>query len=359
MSNAPLSSPQLQRLSLRIADLAPLARRMFSAVVENDPGALDDALEAGADCSRRLPGGSTALMLACSLGREQCAQILARRGGPLHLLSRDDSGANALHKAASWGQMACAQALLSQPGAASALLGSRDRQGRTPLMRAALRGDGPMALLLLEGSDPCAQDGDGSCALHLAAQSGEASAVEPLLALYPVDVRNALGETALHCACAFGRPHTAALLAFPGCELSLDFQGRTPLESLCSGAPTPAPEAIRSNPKDSKPDEIQCCKWLIARGADLSRQDANGMGPLDWACLMNKPALAFEIFDAIQAQGLDAKLLAERAGSRAESSNHGELAAELRRRLRSWLENQDLLACAQGAQGDSKDSSRL
>lgn len=345
MSDA-LPVPIAQLLSSRIDELAPLSRRLFTAAAEGDHEALADALAAGADCGKRLAGGSTALMIACSQGHAHCVRVLALHGGPSNLLARDHSGANALHKAASWGRLDCARALLEAHLDASALLASRDREGRTPFLRAASRGDAEILRLLMAGSDLSALDAHGACALHLAAQAGQIQAIEALLPFYPIDVRNGSGETPLHCACVCAQPQAAALLNFPGANDSLDGQGLTPLESLCSGAPSPQPEAAPSDPRGSVFNELECCRWLVSRGAKLAPKAGAQLGPLDWACVMGKTALALEVIQAANAQGLDVADLCERAWRHAHLANHRQLADSVARHGASWKESQALGAHA-------------
>jgi ankyrin repeat protein len=75
----------------------------------------------------------------------------------------------------------------------------RDRQGRTPLHAAALRGDlTEVERLIAAGADPSATDRNGFTPLHLAAQEGQLGAAQLLLdAGAEVDQRNKFGNTAL------------------------------------------------------------------------------------------------------------------------------------------------------------------
>src|SRR5689334_17597397 len=75
----------------------------------------------------------------------------------------------------------------------------RDRQGRTPLHTAALRGDlAEVEQLIAADAEPSAADNNGFTPLHLAAQEGHTGAVQALLdAGAEVDRRNRFGNTAL------------------------------------------------------------------------------------------------------------------------------------------------------------------
>ncbi|MFE3032898.1 ankyrin repeat domain-containing protein [Streptomyces canus] len=113
-------------------------------------------------------------------------------------------------------------------------LNVRDRQGRTPLHAAALRGDlAEVGQLIAAGADPSAADNNGFTPLHLAAQEGHAGAANALLdAGAEVDRRNRFGNTALFVAVfnSRGRGDIISLLRERGADpMAENASGQTPL----------------------------------------------------------------------------------------------------------------------------------
>ncbi|MFF3920174.1 ankyrin repeat domain-containing protein [Streptomyces sp. NPDC001852] len=111
---------------------------------------------------------------------------------------------------------------------------SRDRQGRTPLHAAALRGDlSGVEQLITAGADPNAADDNGFTPLHLAAQEGQLAAARLLLdAGAEVDRQNRFGNTALFVAVfnSRGRGDVISLLREHGADpMAINASGQTPL----------------------------------------------------------------------------------------------------------------------------------
>ncbi|MFF9024404.1 ankyrin repeat domain-containing protein [Streptomyces eurythermus] len=111
----------------------------------------------------------------------------------------------------------------------------RDRQWRTPLHAAALRGDvAEVEQLTTAGADPGSADGNGFTPLHLAAQEGHADAVQALLgAGAEVDRRNRFGNAALFVAVfnSRGRGDIISLLRECGADpMAENASGQTPLD---------------------------------------------------------------------------------------------------------------------------------
>lgn len=110
----------------------------------------------------------------------------------------------------------------------------RDRQGRTPLHTAALRGDlAEIERLIAAGADPSVGDNNGFTPLHLAAQEGQTDAARALLnGGAEVDKRNGFGNTALFVAVfnSRGRGDLIALLREHGADPAAENANRqTPL----------------------------------------------------------------------------------------------------------------------------------
>ena len=100
-----------------------------------------------------------------------------------------------LHAAAENGETEIIELLVSQ----GCLVDSRNREGLTPLMMAALY-DEPSAfqMLLQNGADPSLKDNDGLSPLHYAAKGGSTSIINNLLSLgIDIDSRTNAGVTPL------------------------------------------------------------------------------------------------------------------------------------------------------------------
>jgi uncharacterized protein len=110
----------------------------------------------------------------------------------------------------------------------------RDRQGRTPLHAAALRGDlSEVRKLIASGADPGAGDADGFTPLHLAAQELHVDAAAALLeAGADVNRRNRFGNGPLFVAVfnSRGRGEMIELLRSRGADPhAANSRGQTPV----------------------------------------------------------------------------------------------------------------------------------
>ena len=111
---------------------------------------------------------------------------------------------------------------------------ARDRQGRTALHAAALRGEpAEIERLIAAGAGPSAADNNGFTPLHLAAQEGQLAAARMLLdAGAEIDRRNRFGNTALFVAVfnSRGRGDLISLLREHGADpMAENASGQTPL----------------------------------------------------------------------------------------------------------------------------------
>ena len=125
------------------------------------------------------PPGNTALHIAVSSGREDIVERLvksiAKNGNPVDVLSRwNRNGNNPLHLGASLGSISMCRCIIGQY---NELLGSPNREGDTPLLRAIRYGKKDVFLFLYDMCEGNTAHGYfqkeyGETILHLAIESG-------------------------------------------------------------------------------------------------------------------------------------------------------------------------------------------
>ncbi len=173
-----------------------------------------------------------------------------------------------IHKAAGQGALERVTQLVASR---SELLNLRNQQGRTPLLKAVLARQWPVATFLIEkGADVNAQDGEGKTALLAAAFFGETGVVKLILARGGDAAGGAhlLGFTPLHLAARAGHKDIVELQLARGAPLEArDQEGRTPLATAAAQGQSAVLEA------------------LLARGASLEASDRKGSTPLLLAAL--------------------------------------------------------------------------
>ena len=161
-------------------------------------------LAKGANVNAKDNYGTTPLHVAAENSHQDVVELLSRQGG------RDPSVA--LSSAVAAADLGKVQALLNDD---PDLVACRDKEGQTPLHKAAWEGRKEVAeLLLANKADVNAKDKDGFTPLHLAASRGHKEVAELLLAK-GADVNaqdRSLGWTPLHVALTNGRKDVADLL---------------------------------------------------------------------------------------------------------------------------------------------------
>ena len=343
----------------REAQLPPLGRRLFDALLQQLPAAteaVEDLLQAGA-----TPAGA-GLLTQALLRLEDSVQGAAL---PLAMLERgaDPFGADArertpVHLAATFGQLPLLQTLLSRGCDPN----TRDVNGRTPLFAALEHGELALPLvraLVAHGADPEAIDANGETPLGLAlehdaverwlnwgdwkrptrpvrpedlpqaAAAGALVAVDRLLELgFAVDTRDHQGATALLHACGAGHRDVAALLLDKGADATLAANnGMTPLaaavsarrESLVAlllqhsvGADQRLPGEATALMVAAAMGYPDIAEQLLDGGADVNAVDARGHAALHAAAQYgfdhNDSLRARRLFDALLKRGADVSL---------------------------------------------------
>jgi ankyrin repeat protein len=164
--------------------------------------------------------------------------------------------------------------------AAGAGLEARDRNGRTPLLWAAMQGyavqldvrDGVVKALLDAGADAATHDALGRTPLHYAAEQGYGRIVSALLAGgAAVDVKDASGATPLDLAQRRGLTGIVRLLTGAA--------GGAPTRGAQRTAGMLGPELMSAATRG----DLAAVRELLARGADVSYMDSDGFRAIDRA----------------------------------------------------------------------------
>lgn len=101
---------------------------------------------------------------------------------------------------------------------------ARDREGWTPLLRAAAAGHHNAArMLLARGANPSCVDQLGHTALHLAVMSGAATCVAELAVGEACAKKDNNGETPLHKAARYGFEECAQVLLDKGADINATY----------------------------------------------------------------------------------------------------------------------------------------
>jgi len=164
-----------------------------------------------------------------------------------------------------------------------------------------------VANLLARGFDPNARDGDGQCALGLAAREGSERVLDVLLTQpqLNIDTRNNTGETALMFAALHGRLQMAQRLIERGAAVTQD--GWNPLHYAATG-PEPKIVALLLNkgaPIDARSPNgttalmmaarygsEQSVMLLLQQRADPAARNERGLNAADFARSAGRESLA-------------------------------------------------------------------
>lgn len=123
--------------------------------------------------------------------------------------------------------------------------------------------------------------------IHNAARVGNVGRVAELLAKNPslADLRDASGNTPLHCAIGYFEVGVVEKLLAHGADVNVpDNNETTPLHILAAGVPPDPPPPPKSAPAIGLQDiHLKIAQLLLARGANLEARTAWGWTPLETA----------------------------------------------------------------------------
>ena len=210
-----------------IAEQQGLADELVAAAFLGDLSAIKHLVEGPANPNQPDGNGYTALQLACTAGRTDCARHLLAKGADVN--AKGNGGSTPLHAAARNGHASTVVLLLDElrardkkqagffaPGGRllEAALLSSDSAWRSPLIAAAERGRGECIRVLVGAGAPVEQaDAGGNTALLCACAAGEPEGVQALLQVGArADHANLEGRDALCCAAVGGHMPLLPLL---------------------------------------------------------------------------------------------------------------------------------------------------
>ncbi|XP_046562935.1 ankyrin repeat domain-containing protein 17-like isoform X1 [Haliotis rubra] len=256
----------------------------------------------GVDC--RGETGRTAVMWSAIGGHMELLTHLVQTGADLSL--KDDDNNNIFHLACLGGSVEVCNLLLNL-AADVCDLASRGRNGRTPIMMAAIKGHLKVfELLISKGCSLSELDDNRDSTLHLACLGGNEAIVQYLL-LQDVDLnrKGRHGRTQVMLAAWKGHVQVYFLLAKQGCHLTgEDAYGDNILHLACRGGRPDIVEHLISRGYGNTESRGQYgrtpvmmaagkgCKQvvdlLIDNRCDLTAVDSNGNTVLHLACLSGK-----------------------------------------------------------------------
>ena len=212
----------------------------------------------------KTPVKPVSLFDAIAKGDLKKIESLLKRGVNPNI--RDKDGQTPLHKAAYGGHVAVAKLLLEH----GADIHARDNANWTPLHEAAYKGHVDVVRLLLEhGADPNAKGKDGVTPLHTAAFNGHVNVARLLLehGANP-NTQDKDGITPLHFAAFNGHVDVVKLLLERGADPNIQNEnGWTPLHWAAFNG------------------HVNVARLLLEHGANPNAQDKDGITPLHTAAL--------------------------------------------------------------------------
>ncbi|XP_063901840.1 uncharacterized protein LOC135121443 [Zophobas morio] len=227
-------------------------------------------IEKGIDINAQNGTGTTALQIACRKGDYDVVEMLLNAGASINMA--DENNKNAFHYASvSWEDNRDVIKLLVEKGID---VNAQNRNGTTALQLAGRERDYEIAEMLLNaGASINMVNKDNENALHCASESRKDNRnIIKLLIEQGMDVnaQNGNGTTALQLACLQGVDENVEMLLDFGASINIvDKNNKNALH--CAS----------ESPKDNR----NIIKLLIEQGMDVNAQNGNGTTALQRACL--------------------------------------------------------------------------
>ena len=306
---------------------AEQADPLFAAIRNGDTAYVKAHLTKGA-LEARDQRGATPLMYAAAFGNLETFKLLLDAGSDVN--ARNNMDATALLWAAQDAEKA---RLLLRHGADVKIA---SRQGRTPLMVAAMRigGSAIVELMLAKGADVQVKDRQGATALSLASRAGDLDTVRVLLGK-GAEVNPGDGRAPLFGASLSQNPAVVQLLlqhdAAVNVALSLPpgAASRT-LNNIKNGPPNNSGVTALHNAAGYGP--VESVRYLLDAGAKVSAQDSRKLAPLSFALASEYPSIG--IIRALIHAGADVNLVDSSGDTPldwAEKFGYPDIIAELKK----------------------------
>ncbi|KAM4738998.1 espin-like protein [Anableps anableps] len=220
--------------------------------------------QGGCNIEDQDAAGATALHLAARFGCVEVTKWLLSVGGVTN--AQTNCGAVPAHYAAANGGLTCLKLLLQE---APRCVNQQTGMGATPLYLACQGGHLHVAQYLVKdcGADVHLRAYDSMTCLHAAAHMGHQAVVEWLVTCTDVGLscQDREGATAMHFAASRGHHCILENLLHMGSKVIKDFWGGTPLHDAAENG------------------ELECCKILLANGANPTDEDIDGFTAADLA----------------------------------------------------------------------------
>lgn len=243
--------------------------QLIQASAKGDPAEIQKLVNQGANVNEADAKGVTPLMYAAMSGKTEAAELLWNLGANLN--AQDKYGYSALIHSLSYGYEDMSQLLIE----CNADVNARTYNGDTPLLIALAKCKTPtIKMLINNGADINARNNQGDNAILYAAGKGTDrwfyEVVEMLIdEKADVNSKNSSGETPLLIAAYQCNLDLVRLLVGSGADIALgNSRNVTPIHQAaqCSG-----------------PEGYSAVKFLMEKGADLTKKDDYGMTPLNHA----------------------------------------------------------------------------